>query len=280
MATYNSFCLSRHKSDLKSCVIATISLMTNTVYITKVKELCQELLDDKCTIDEYNSQLRELNNCPDCHTTTSDLSDIEVVKQQRTPEWLERRKGMITASEVGTILGANKYQSCTQLLMQKLNITKFAGNKFTKHGQEYEQVALDRYCNERGHKLHYYGLLQSKTVPWLGGSPDAVTACGRLVEVKCPVKRKIIYGEVPHMYYHQIQLLLFVTGLQHADFVELGGSDEFHICPIIKDENWFVHNKAALETFHKRLLECQKFPELAPRPKKRKNKFDFGKNKK
>ena len=74
--------------------------------------------------------------------------------------------------------------------MKKLGVTVFKGNKFTQHGQLMESAALERYEVETGHTVESFGLLVSEKEPWLGGSPDGITSCGRLIEVKCPYFRK------------------------------------------------------------------------------------------
>lgn len=97
------------------------------------------------------------------------------------------------------------------------------------------------------------------------------------LQVKCPVVREIILGEVPAHYMAQIQLLLLITGLEVADFVELKGPEEFQIVEVKKDPEWWNTHEAALRAFHTKLHECIENPELAPRPrKKKKPKFDFG----
>ena len=69
-----------------------------------------------------------------------------------------------------------------------------------------------------------YGLLRSQVEgqSHLAGSPDGITCCGRLIEVKCPASRKIIPGVIPKYYLPQIELLMHITGIRVTDFIQLG----------------------------------------------------------
>lgn len=80
------------------------------------------------------------------------------------------------------------------------------------------------------------GTVVSVDEPWLSASPDSVTACGALVEVKCPVLQDkdlkktqacdIAFvqdkPELQHKgsrgYYMQVQLTMFCTGLRKCVF--------------------------------------------------------------
>lgn len=86
-------------------------------------------------------------------------------------------------------------------------------------------------------------------------------------------------GDVPRHYVAQIQQLLFITGLQVCDYVEMKGPEEFQIVEVKRDPDWFKTHGTTLRNFHTKLCDCRKDPSLAPRPKKRKKKppkYDFG----
>lgn len=231
-------------------------------------------------LDDLYEAIHESQGCPGCKCSTiGELRKIEVCKGQRTAEWKLKRRHMVTASESATVLGQNPYETANSLLKKKLGLTTFHGNKFTQHGQTMESAAIERYETETGHTVESFGLLVSPNEPWLGGSPDGITRCGRLIEVKCPVTRPIVLGEVPRHYMAQMQQLLHITGLQVCDFVEMKGPEEFQIVEVKRDSDWWRENKDKLQAFHKRLEECFEDPSLAPRPRKRKKKapkFDFG----
>ena len=66
--------------------------------------------------------------------------------EQRSPEWYEMRKGMCTASDICAILGEGKYKTRNDIILKKCGKGKpFTGNKYTLHGQIYEDVAIGIY---------------------------------------------------------------------------------------------------------------------------------------
>lgn len=140
---------------------------------------------------------------------------------QRSLEWFEMRKGMCTASDICAILGEGKYKSRNDIILKKCGKGKpFTGNKYTMHGQIYEDVAIGIYESRHNYiKVHEFGLIAHPTVSCLGASPDGITPEGTMIEIKCPPKR-VITGIVPHEYTCQMQIQLEVCNLQVCHFFE------------------------------------------------------------
>ena len=94
-----------------------------------------------------------------------------------------------------------------------------------------------------------------KTGSFLGGSADGVTEDGILVEIKCPLTRKI-ENKVPKHYMPQIQLLLEILDLDVCDFVQYrpGPPDEFMITRVDRDRTWFDTHLATMQKFWDRVL--------------------------
>jgi putative phage-type endonuclease len=176
--------------------------------------------------------------------------------QQRSPEWFEQRNNAITASDIPTVLGENKYKSSWSLLMDKCNANPkpFVGNEATRWGTHYEDVAIEKYCQLRNKEVLSFGLLIHPEYPWLGGSPDGITKDGILLEVKCPLKRKIVHGEIPSHYRSQILLNLEICNLEVGHFIEFvpGSSDndyEINIVEILRDREWFANKLETMKSF-------------------------------
>lgn len=141
---------------------------------------------------------------------------------QRTPEWYARRRAHLTASQVSSACGENPYETSRTALMRKVGTEPdFQGNAATEHGNKYEDVAIAKYEKLTGRKVISFGLMESlnEREEWLAGSPDGITTCGRLIEVKCPYRR-IPNGEVPKHYVHQIQTLMHILKIEVCDFIE------------------------------------------------------------
>jgi hypothetical protein len=98
----------------------------------------------------------------------------------------------------------------------------------------------------------------------LGGSPDGITTDGILLEVKCPMSRRIVEGEIPHHYLAQVLLNMEVCNLDLAHFIEYapGKSDNDYIINIVeikRDPEWFERSLPIMEQFWK---DVQKYKSI------------------
>lgn len=140
--------------------------------------------------------------------------------EQRTPEWFEMRKNMITASSAAAAIGEGHFENKKDFILKKCGKgKKFTGNKYTEWGVKYEQVATRLYELRTNTTIHEFGVLPHPTYSFLGASPDGISTKGVMLEIKCPYSRKIT-GIVPHHYWIQIQLQLEVCNLDVCDFLE------------------------------------------------------------
>ena len=184
--------------------------------------------------------------------------------EQRTDAWLLMRSKMLTASDVAAAIGSNPYQSINELFKRKTGQSKaFTGNRATEWGTRLEPEALEIYERTTGR----LGTLEFGCIPhpaegmeWLGGSPDGVTRCGRLIEIKCPMSREI-RNECPGHYTAQIQVLMEILDLEVCDFVQYRpGSPpwtemEFDICEVKRDRAWFAKNVGKMRNFWERMTK-------------------------
>lgn len=141
---------------------------------------------------------------------------------QRTEPWYEKRRQHITASLIASICGDNPYESRVAALKKKVGCEPpFRGNKATEHGNFYEDIAIRKFEETTGEKVLEFGLLESlrEGEEYLAGSPDGITASGKLIEVKCPYRR-IPNGSVPGHYVHQIQSLMHMLNIEECFFIE------------------------------------------------------------
>jgi putative phage-type endonuclease len=193
--------------------------------------------------DNEKFVLPYLNSEPFKTWTTSDGRNVECVEKvygliekdlhercpQRTPEWYEKRKNHITASSIASVIGHNYHESRKVCFDRKVGKGQpFKGNCFTKYGNDWEDTAIRRYEEETGEKVFEFGLLESlnPNEGFIAGSPDGITASGRLIEVKCPLKRKI-QNKIPKHYVPQVQCLLNILNLEVCDFVQFHPEDNF-----------------------------------------------------
>lgn len=139
--------------------------------------------------------------------------------EQRTEKWYKIRENMLTASDWGAALGMNKYTSKKKILNNKIYGSTFTGNKYTQWGVKYEPIASDFYALKTKKKLIEFGLIQHKKYDFLGASPDNISECGIMLEIKCPYSREI-NGTVPLHYWVQMQAQLEVCELERCDYIE------------------------------------------------------------
>lgn len=183
--------------------------------------------------------------------------------EQRSLEWFKQRENKLTSSDAGTVLNLNPYQKPYEVLFKKCNYDPkpFIGNTATLHGQKYEDEAIEKYCKLTGNKNFDFGLLCYKDThengdySWLAGSPDGISLTkdnrAILLEVKCPYKRIIKFGEVPKQYYPQIQLNMFICKLEIADFIEYKPPTTMNIVRVYIDYDWLYKNLKILDDFWK-----------------------------
>ena len=181
---------------------------------------------------------------------------------QKSVKWLELRGTMLTASDAATAIGTNPYQKPRDLILTKCDaVPKFRGNEATRWGERFEDEARDKYCELRGEVSHEIGLVQHPVHKFLGGSPDGVCNSGKLIEIKCPMRRDIGDGSVPEHYLPQIQLLMEILDLEECDFIQYQPAEltfprpeVFTIVNIKRDREWFAHYLPIMRDFWDEVL--------------------------
>lgn len=174
---------------------------------------------------------------------------------QKSDAWLELRGTMLTASDVATALGDNPYEKPSSLIAKKCGAgKKFDGNDATRHGEKYEPVARDLYCAKTGEVAHEIGLVQHREHKWLGGSPDGITENGILLEIKCPMSRKI-ENKVPKHYMPQLQILMEILDLEVCDFIQYRPAPyEYMVTRVDRDRKWFKEKLPIMKSFWDEVL--------------------------
>lgn len=190
----------------------------------------------------------------------SRLKQHELPYPQGTSLWLKARSCMLTASDVGAALGVNPYETRQDLIRYKAGLEKRCVDPiFVGFGHRYEDEAADAYSRATGRSCFSLGLVRHPLHRWLGASPDRVTFCGRVVEIKVPYKRKFMDGQgIPEHYLAQVQTQLFVLGLDVADFVQYDPRDgSLRIDEVVREPNWWAINGRSLMSFQGKVLDIR-----------------------
>jgi len=166
---------------------------------------------------------------------------------------------MITASDVASAIGDNHYESPDAFVRKKVLKTQWAGNAATAHGTLLEPLVRDLYDQRFGKHTTEIGLVQHPKYPFIGGSADGITDDGILLEIKCPLTRKI-ENKVPKYYMPQIQLLLEILDFEDCDFVQYrpaeGESPEiFMVTRVKRDREWFAKNLPKMQAIWEKVLK-------------------------
>lgn len=214
--------------------------------------------------------------------------------QQRTPEWFAQRKRMVTASNVGTILGLNPY--CTARLLLKRSVAELRSaalgsspppslpsslssspsltiesdttkkspqRKACAWGNEHEHEAGVLYALITGNELvdEDAGLVTHPTCANIGASPDRVLAHKPvLVEIKAPYRRKVVPDEVPQWYWAQIQTQMEVCDMNECHFVQfvpasLCAPGVVSIKRVMRDREWWKWSAPVIQKFAQKVLD-------------------------
>jgi putative phage-type endonuclease len=184
--------------------------------------------------------------------------------EQRSKEWLEARKGRVTASMVGAILGLDP--NCTREEAMRRMVrsyqglpSEFMGNIATQWGVTHEDEAREAFQYKTNMSVYPAAFVVHPDIPWLGASPDGNILHFILFECKCPfgirndenpVFKTI--EEQPH-YHAQMQIQMFVTGRSRCCFWQWTPFGN-RLDVVRFDQNWIKENLPKLEAFYEEFL--------------------------
>lgn len=155
----------------------------------------------------------------------------EINMQQKSPEWYKVRKGRITASSVGAIMGVSPFISSADVMRRMVREyhgaeSEFTGNLATEYGNFHEAGAAAEFEMETGLKVEPCGFHIHPTYNWLGASPDGFISRQTLIEIKCPYgqakKEKPEFKTLAEQQHYKLQVItqLACTGRSRAYFYQ------------------------------------------------------------
>jgi predicted phage-related endonuclease len=174
---------------------------------------------------------------------------------QRSPQWLELRRGIVTASIVGTLVTPATVKVASnddsRRLVDLLAVERINGynddpsyqNLDMWRGEIEEPRAREKYAEHHGVAVDEVGFMIRKGDGWtLGCSPDGLVGLDGGIEVKCPRAkthlRTILDDEVPSGYMAQIQAALLVSGRQWWDYISWSGGMPMYQKRVLPDGKW------------------------------------------
>ena len=206
----------------------------------------------------------------------SKLQKLEL-PEQRSPEWYALRRNMLTASSLAAALGDDFFKSRNELILEKVESKEipFVPNPITEWGVKYEEIATKFYEKMNNLEIIEFGLIPHPDFTIFGASPDGICSndssdefIGRMLEIKCPPKRKFT-KTVPKHYWYQMQGQLECCNLEECDFLQVKFQEYDSFDDYVKDGNNFGYTekgfpKGCTLTYRKKdELKCSYlYPEL------------------
>lgn len=151
---------------------------------------------------------------------------------QGTPEWLQARCGLVTASRISDVLAkiksgeaASRRDYRAQLVAERISgkPTESFTNAAMQWGTEHEPFARAAYELSTDSFVEQVGLIRHPEIIMTGASPDGLVSHDGLVEIKCPnTATHIEYalsGKPPAKYQNQMLWQMECTGREWCDFV-------------------------------------------------------------
>lgn len=187
--------------------------------------------------------------------------------EQGTPEWLAARLGIVTMSELKTLLvkgkgpggfGTGALSYMHQLIGERITgepSDVFQGNAHTQRGHALEPVARALYSEATGNtQLEQVGIILNHSA---GYSPDSLVGSDGLIEVKTKLPKYqielLLADELPQEHVAQCQGGLWVSEREWIDFVSYWPGMPLFVKRAYRDEAMIRTIAERVEAFYEEL---------------------------
>lgn len=177
-------------------------------------------------------------------TILEKLKELKELKlpDQRSEEWYKIRESILTASSLADAIGEGHFCTKEELLLQKCGGPRGeVPFEIVEWGVMYEPVATTFYEKLNNLTVLEFGLVPHPEFKIFGASPDGICDVdsppdyiGRMLEIKCPPKRKFT-DEVPRHYWMQMQGQLESCDLEECDFLQVKFIEYFNETDYVED---------------------------------------------
>ena len=173
---------------------------------------------------------------------------------QGSEEWLDARRGIITASAIGQLITPQTVKPASndksRALIAQLAAERITGqsedvfvNQDMMRGTLHEPVARERYAEVNGVEVVQVGFMTEDRWGFtIGASPDGLVGDVGGVEIKCPRAKAhiqtILSGEVPAQHMAQVQTCLLISGREWWDFVSFSSGLPMWTKRVLPDQKW------------------------------------------
>lgn len=199
----------------------------------------------------------------------------KVQLEQGSPEWLEWRKGRLTATDAAMLLGASPYVTPYQGWQRKLGLVpEQATNSAMLRGRRDEPIARAMFIEEYGINM-IPCCIESDQHNFLGASLDGISDCGRyLLEVKSQDIDRIKSLGIPDFHMAQMQHALLCTD-QSAEkcFYSTIWNSSIYTLEVNPDLDWMKNYLEKAHEFWKAVI-FRESPPLTNKDYKKMNATD------
>ena len=185
--------------------------------------------------------------------------------EQGTPEWLEARAGILTASTIGQLITAKTISPamndrsrglCQTLIAERItgHVEPVHPNRAMMRGTLLEPEARRIYAAQTGQDVDEVGFARLDTDTYtLGSSPDGLVGEAGGIEIKSPSAKvhvsTVLSGSIPDYNRAQVQAFLHVTGREWCDFISYLPGQPLCIIRDFPDPRWQTAIVSAAEQF-------------------------------
>ena len=185
--------------------------------------------------------------------------------EQGTPEWLEARAGILTASTIGQLVTAKTIKPamndrsrglCQTLIAERItgHVEPVYPNRAMTRGTLLEPEARRIYAAQTGQDVDEVGFARLDTDTYtLGSSPDGLVGETGGIEIKSPSAKvhvsTVLSGAIPDYNRAQAQAFLHVTGRAWCDFISYLPGEPLFIIRDYPDPRWQTAIQSAAEQF-------------------------------
>jgi putative phage-type endonuclease len=156
---------------------------------------------------------------------------MKIDLQPNSWAWWQHRKNKVNASEIGTIMGLNPYETREDLLKKKLFGSNFVTNAAIEHGKKTEPQA-NLYFSVLTKRNYEPAVFVN--APFSASLDGYHAASNTMLEIKCPVKKgsaawKAFWEKqiIPPYYWAQIQCGLYCSASTKAFFLVYFNPQEY-----------------------------------------------------
>ena len=194
---------------------------------------------------------------------TSLETNNEVYEYANDDDWHTLREKRIGGSDIGAILGVNKYKSIIDVYIDKTEGSNFEGNEATFWGHMHEATIMKVFAQKHREFNVYqapYSVVDDFLIANLDGVlKDRSTGEHGVLEIKTTndFNYKDWEGDViPQYYYAQVQHYLMLTGYKFAYIAVLIGGNKYKDFKIERNEEdiELIRNKAS-EFYNENILK-------------------------